>query len=253
MRPIIFPYDINSQGAKLLAQALDTIRVRQRGTYRPRNGHCIINWGNSGSPPWMVTGTHVLNSFNSVHRASDKLETFRVFQNAGVPHPDWTQARRVAESYFQGEGKVVCRQLLRASEGRGIVVATHVGEMVQAPLYVKYFPKRDEYRCHIFNGEVIDEVQKKLRNGARQEAGHNEYIRSHHNGWVFAREGVRVPDEGRRVAIQACQALGLTFGAVDLAVNSRGVWKVFEVNTAPGIEGTTVQRYAEAIRRYCNV
>lgn len=257
MRPIIFPYHIGSEGARLLAQQLDTIRVRPNGRYIPRQGHCIINWGNSQAPAWGQRGglavARWLNPLAAVAVASDKLRTAQAFQSAGIPHPEWTTDRAQALQFFgrNGRGRVVCRTLLRASEGRGITVAETPEQIVPAPLYVKLFPKQDEFRVHVFNGEVIDEVQKRLRTGERDRPNRSRYIRSHAEGWVFARENVHLPQQARGIACSAVASLGLTFGAVDLAVNKDGEIKVFEVNTAPGIEGTTVSKYAEAIRRYC--
>lgn len=256
MTPIIYPYKIGSAGARALATALNTRCVRPNGAYRPRNGHVIINWGSSEQPAWLATYARVrdvwLNSLTSVRQAANKLSTFEAFRN-DVPRPDWTTDRNVARGWFDHEGaKVVCRTLLNASEGRGIVIARNADELVNAPLYVKFFAKRDEFRFHIFNGEIIDVAQKRLRNGARDNPNRNPYVRNTANGWIFAHNDVHYPDAAREAALQAVRALGLSFGAVDLAVNDRGTVKVFEVNTAPGIEGQTIQRYADAIRRYCN-
>jgi glutathione synthase/RimK-type ligase-like ATP-grasp enzyme len=257
MRPVIFPYNIGSEGARLLARALDTIRIRRNGTYVATERSCIVNWGNSDIPRFRTRRGGevytVLNHPNSVGIASDKLRTFQAFRTAGVPHPEWTTDRATAARWFQGRtDKVVCRTLLRASDGRGITVAETAAALVPAPLYVRFFPKQDEYRVHVFRGEVIDAVQKRLRNGERGNPNRNRFIRSHSNGWVFAREGVVLPRQAREVAIAAARSCGLDFGAVDLAVNDRGTIMVFEVNTAPGIEGHTVQAYADAVRRFCN-
>lgn len=254
MRPVLFPHNIGSHGARVLAQALNAIRVRANGTYVPRRGDCVINWGGSTLPAWRNSATaRWLNNFVAVGVASDKLRTFEALQRHSVPIPEWTTDRRVAEGWFSTEGaKVVCRTLLRASEGRGIVVAKTARECVAAPLYVKFFQKQEEYRVHVFNNEVIDVAQKRLRNGERERAGRDPYIRSHANGWVFAHENVQLPGPARDAALAAVRAVGLEFGAVDLAVNTRGRVVVFEVNTAPGLENTqTINAYAQAIRRYC--
>jgi glutathione synthase/RimK-type ligase-like ATP-grasp enzyme len=251
MTTYILPYG-PSNGARALAQALGARRLRRTGTYTPRVNDTVINWGNSAGRRF----ARILNSYESVAIASDKLRTFRRFREAGnVPHPEWTTDRRVAEQWFRegdGRNKVVCRSLLRASEGRGIVVATNAGELVHAPLYVRYFPKQYEYRVHVLRGEIIDVAQKRLRNGEREREGRNQYIRSHANGWIFAHENVQLPAAARQSAIAAVQSLGLDFGAVDLAVNSRGDIRVFEVNTAPGIEGQTVARYSTAFSNLLN-
>jgi glutathione synthase/RimK-type ligase-like ATP-grasp enzyme len=185
--------------------------------------------------------------------ASDKLRTFERFRASGIPHPQWTTDRREAATFFTSERtKVICRTLLRASEGRGIVIATNPQELVNAPLYVKFWPKQTEYRVHVFRGEIIDVAEKRLRNGWRENPNRNRYIRNYSNGWIFAHENVDLPGQAREVALQAVRSCGLDFGAVDLAINEDGDIAVFEINTAPGIEGQTIHKYVETIQRFCN-
>ena len=48
----------------------------------------------------------------------------------------------------------------------------------------------------------------------------------------------------------AIKVLGLDFGAVDIIYNKQeDKWYVLEVNTAPGIYGTTLDKYVNAIMR----
>lgn len=250
MRPVIWPYG-PSTGARLLATALHAIRVRTESrTYVPRRDDCVINWGNSGAARW-PRAVNVLNHHNHVAVAADKLRTFQAFSREGVPCPEWSTDITVARRWIENEGKAVCRRLLRASEGRGITVASTLRELVNAPLYVKFFPKETEFRVHVFRGEVIDVTQKRLRNGERNRPNRNPYIRNSENGWVFTHQNVHLSQQAREAAIRAVRSVGLDFGAVDLAVNRRGTVAVFEVNTAPGIEGTTVEHYARAIQRFC--
>lgn len=253
MRPVIFPYG-PSNGARTLATALNTRRVRRQGTYRPRRDDVVVNWGNGDLPPWALPGTRWLNQPHVATIAQNKLSTFQKFREHNVPHPQWTTSRAEAVAMFtHRDSKVVCRTLLRASEGRGIVVARSAEELVAAPLYVKFWPKETEYRVHVFNGEVIDVAQKRLRNGARNQEGRNPYIRNTANGWVYTHENVNISGRARELACDAVRSVGLTFGAVDLAVNQRGDICVFEINTAPGLENTaTINAYRDAIRRYCN-
>lgn len=113
-----------------------------------------------------------------------------------------------------------------------------------------------EYRVHIFRGTSIDFVQKKRRNGAREQENYENfgrYIRNHGDCWVFARSGVELPECAEREARAAVEALGLDFGAVDLLVRDDRAY-ILEVNSAPGLDenGTTLTKYVEAISNYVN-
>lgn len=253
MRPVVYPYG-PSNGARALVRALrnGALRVRERGTYIPRGNDFLINWGNPRVPGWWNRNarTNVLNHPESVRNAIDKIRTFNLLRAAGVPVPDFATSRRGALKFFKTErSKVLCRRLTTAHSGRGITVARSPEALVEAPLYVKYVPKEREYRLHVLNGRVIDVEQKLRRNGVQQTEDAN-LVRSHRNGWIFARNNITpVSDEVRRVAVNAVAVLGLDFGAVDLGVHSKFGVKVYEVNSAPGIEGTTVEIYARELNR----
>ena len=146
-----------------------------------------------------------------------------------------------------------CRTLLCSSQGRGIVVARSPEEVVDAPLYTKGIIRvAGEYRVHVFKGQIIDVVQKKKLSTEQRElrgiGDVNPYIRNHSNGYIFAREDISYPDSVKTVALNAIEDLQLDFGAVDVVVSgySGGAF-VLEANSAPGLEGTTVQKYVEAI------
>lgn len=248
--PIIYPYKMGSKSAKLLSSALRCRRVYPDRNFRPHRNHVIINWGSSIRPHWYDTpiewAVH-LNDQSAVKIASNKLLTFEHFIRHFVNHPDWSDCRGWAESQIEHGRKIICRTLLTSNSGKGIVVASTVGDLVDAPLYTMLVKKDKEYRVHVFNGRVIDFVQKKKREGVEDRV---PYIRSHNNGWIFARQGVVLPDNVKEEAIKAVACLGLDFGAVDIATTHDGNVVVFEVNTAPGLAegGTTLQKYVQAIR-----
>jgi D-alanine-D-alanine ligase-like ATP-grasp enzyme len=65
---------------------------------------------------------------------------------------------------------------------------------------------------------------------------------------VFCRENFSPVDIVDNAALGAVSALGLDFGAVDVKCNRQGTRAaVLEVNTAPGLQGTTLRKYAEAL------
>lgn len=100
---------------------------------------------------------------------------------------------------------------------------------------------------HVFNGAIID-VQRKMRNRDVPDEQVNWMVRNHSNGFIFGREGVSLPSTATQLCIDAVAELGLDFGAVDLIWNEHSdTYYVLEINTAPGLTGTTLEKYAEAI------
>jgi glutathione synthase/RimK-type ligase-like ATP-grasp enzyme len=167
----------------------------------------------------------------------------------GIHIPEFTTERTVANDWLRKDGvAVVIRNKLSGHSGDGIVLVTDTNsEIPVAPLYVKYIKKQQEFRVHVAFGEVIDVQEKRQRKDMPEGFATNFQVRNHHTGWVYCREDITEPDGLRTMAIQATQALGLDFGAVDLIYNvKRNEVVCLEINTAPGLEGQTVDRYAEA-------
>jgi hypothetical protein len=241
----IFPYKVGSVSAKRLARSLRVLRVRP--TYNARRKDVIVNWGSSNPPHfrWMEQD---LNKPHAIALACDKLKTFTTLYQAGFTDiPNFTTELKDACDWTESS-KVYCRTTLTGHSGRGIVIATHKDNVVNAPLYTKHTKHKDEYRVHIFKGEILDVQKKKRRNGF---VGSSTGIRNHSNGWVYARSDVAIPDMLCSIAIQAVNLLGLDFGAVDIGhrvIDNK--FFVFEVNTAPGLEGSTLDKYAKAIYNY---
>ena len=203
----------------------------------------VINWGSSGVSD---TNATVINSASAVSVAANKHRSLLHFKLADVPHPDYTTDKDKATGWIEQGFKVVCRTLLTAHSGQGIVVAGSLGELVDAPLYTKYIRKQKEFRVHVFSSKILD-IQEKRRSSSVDD--HHPYIRNHANGYVFCRGDINEPDDLRGVAISAVDALGLDFGAVDVVWNeAQDKCYVLEVNTACGLEGSTVNKYVNAIK-----
>ena len=248
----IYPYKMGSQSAKLLRAGLSTAlgkrikMVHPTGKFRPRRDDIVINWGNNTQPNWKFTHQD-LNAPACVVAATNKAATFGLLKVNNVPTPDYTQVKDEAQAWVNDGCTVVVRHTTTGHSGQGIEII-ETGEVPEAPLYVKYKKKRSEWRVHVCKGKVIDTCQKKKRNATERPASFNTRIRSYDNGWVFCRLDI-VPDLRRdELAINSIKAIGLDFGAVDIIYNeSEDTYYTLEVNTAPGIEGTTLERYVEAL------
>lgn len=256
-KPILYPYRIFSGGARALAEALGTMCVYPDGHFRPRGHHYIIGWGSATMPNWarkIPPGTTWINRPAQISVAINKLRTFERLNNSGVRVPPYTTNRVKALEWIGNDGIVVARKSLTSSEGYGIVVCDHTVKLPDCNLYTKHLRHRDEYRVHVFNKQVIDIAEKRRTTEGRYEKASklNRLIRNWRNGWVFAHQDVNAPQDVREQAIRAVMALDLDFGAVDIGYRQKDAKAyVFEVNTAPGLEGQTITRYADAVRQAC--
>lgn len=231
-----------SDTASALADELGGRRLKLEGsTYRKKNGHVLINWGGTKPLAWSC-----LNKPEAVRVATSKVATFEVLGKVGVPVPEWTHAKEDAQKWLDKRVKVLGRDLDNGSAGRGITVYKPGEALRDHKFFVKYFKKNRELRIHVCGGKVIFEQEKKKKSGVNNA---NPYIRSHDRGWCFAFNHFKeepVPHGVRIAAIAAVKALGLDFGAVDIGWNRDDGPVVFEVNTAPGLENSSLGAYVKA-------
>ncbi len=243
----VLPYRQGSRGARELATALGgrVLRLGGASRYVPRAQDLVVNWGNADPPN--LHPARVING-RGIRAASNKRTFFeRVHEHApdAIP-PYWTSAADIPDNAFP----IVCRTTLAGHSGEGIVIAETRANLVNAPLYVKYIKKQDEYRVHVGKRgvqiDVIDVQQKRRR---QDHENPNWQVRNLAGGFIYAREGVEPPVCVLDVARRAFTCIDLDFGAVDVIYNAReNRAYVLEVNTAPGITGTTVERYVNYFR-----
>jgi hypothetical protein len=154
-----------------------------------------------------------------------------------------------------------------------------------AQYFQEMIPIKEEYRLHVFGDKVIHAVKKVKRTDKEYEkafiedelerqrilaeknnnpfdedmvtqvlkrqaknaiaGGPNMVLRSNRLGWKFSIVK-KYDDSLASLAVEAVKALGLDFGAVDCCINTDGNPYVFEVNSGPGLEGTSFDKYIEA-------
>jgi len=241
----IYPYKQGSRGAKALADGMGIRVLKQEGsTWKPTAKSAVINWGASTLPA-RFDNCLVLNKPDAVVAATDKLRLFRDVDDTSLM-PRWSASREDAVGWAREGHKVMCRTVLNGHSGRGIVVSRTEDELVDAPLYVQYVKKKEEFRVHIMHGEVFD-VQRKARRLEVEEP--NWDIRNHDNGFIYARNDIQVPKKVTGVAVKVFKKTDLDFGAVDVIFNTKqDLALVLEINTAPGLTGTTVDNYVATFK-----
>lgn len=249
----LFPYKNGSEGAKALADRLGILQIKKEGSrFKGRSDKLVINWGNSMSTE-EVDKCAILNKPAAVAICSNKLSFFKHIQkgneecgyNSSVFTPAWSTSRGWAVDYANAGHKIVCRTVLNGHSGEGIIIAERADQVVVAPLYVMYQPKKSEYRVHVLAGKVVD-VQRKARDTSVPDDQVNWQIRNHQFGFNFVRDEAieNIPRSVLTQAINAVKMVGLDFGAVDIIFNQKqNAVYVLEINTAPGLTGTTLEGY----------
>lgn len=254
---LIYPYKPGSQSAKALSLGLNAKRIKHEGSkLKGRANKLVVNWGSSALPA-EVAKCIVINAPEAVSKASNKLSFFKAVVGR-VSVPTFVTERAEALKLVNEGHCLVARTILNGNSGAGIVLIGGDGkfgykeeELVDAPLYTVYVPKKQEYRVHVFRGQVLD-VQRKARKQDVPDDEVNWKIRNMANGFIFARgEDAlgQVPQDVIDQAVLAVETLGLDFGAADVIYNDKQAKAyVLEVNTAPGLSGTTLDNYVKAFK-----
>lgn len=247
----------NALKDKLTELGVDTSRVRAAsGPKIPRRFN--VKWGCFSLTASNYGGSMINGLAGDI--SLNKLLCFQTLAAAGIPVPQFTAEREVAQRWIaEGCRRIYERHSLRGSEGDGIRIVGEGGEaeLTAAPLYTKgMFGRRREYRVHVFSvGDVrrIFVQQKRRRTTGINPADNApaSTIRNLANGWIFAHNDVVAPRQATiDAAVASITALNLNFGAVDMIEMDRpsdGGSVVLEVNCAPGLQGGTLDFYANAI------
>lgn len=186
-----------------------------------------------------------VRTFSVTTNPLNKIEQFRRFSETGTSCPAFATSRDAARQI--NAKTLFARTLINSTNGRGIVEFERNSEQYpNAPLYTEYIPKKSEFRFHVFGDKVIDVQEKRKKRGFEDER--NTRVRNVANGYVYCRDSLNIPNGASDLAVRAVQALGYKYGAVDIIYNEkRNQSFVLEVNSRPGLMGTTLDKYADAL------
>lgn len=246
----IYPYNPASESAKALKDGLGAKFIKHENSkFKGKADKVVINWGSSKLPDEAFKCV-VLNNTKIVAAAIDKLAFFQINKDIAPP---FTTDIEEAKAWLKKGLTVVVRNKVKGHGGEGIEIVSNLEELKPAPLYTRYIPKKEEYRLHVFRGEVFF-VQRKARVKEVADEKVNWQVRNMAGGFIFANQGVDVCEEARQMAVDCVKNLGLDFGAVDLIFNERSNrYYALEVNTAPGLCGTTLTKYVEQFNKFGGV
>lgn len=250
MSLFVLPYKAGSESVKNLKAALGIKSIKLEGSkFKGGANKTVLNWGNSSVSPEVQKCT-ILNSPEAIKKAINKLSAFEIMKDAGVSIPEFSKTKEEASKWLAAGKTVVVREVVNGYGGEGIKLIENPAEIPDAPLYTQYIPKTEEYRVHVFKNEAFF-IQRKARKKEIADDKINWKVRNLAGGFIFANQDVQVAEACQQEAIKAVQVIGLDFGAVDIIWNkSRDKYYVLEINTAPGLTGTTLEKYAEKLKQY---
>jgi hypothetical protein len=237
---IIVPYNWHSKSVWKLAEELNFWLVPRKEMITEKG----INWG--CSKLLIKNPDLVLNKDYAVKRAVFKKKLYSILEQNGIPTVENTGEKEVARKWLD-DGNIVFARKDGLYGGKGIELLAHGDEVPEADFYTKYIKNREEFRVHTNKFGVFDVTQKKRKKDEKQ----NEYIRNRKNGWIFARKNLNLPDNLEKLALETIKATELDFGAIDMIYDlDTKKLMVLEINTAPGLQGTTLLKYVEMFKNH---
>ena len=259
-KTFVYPWDMASRGARSIASNNEYKLIRlENSKFQGDVTKTVINWGAHKLSPEALK-CHILNHPDKVSAASEKVSFFKISKSAIHPPrvPEYTTDKKVALDWVAEGIEVMGRKTTRGKSGDGIVFFEDVAAFSDCPLYTQYKKKKEEYRIHIAFGDVIL-IQKKVLRATDDEGRKinpksiDFRVRNLANGFIFQRENVSPHQDVIDQAKKAQVATGLDFGAYDVIFNEHEQQAyVLEVNTAPGLEGSTINNYCEAFKNHLN-
>lgn len=219
---------------KLSPKDLDVIVVRPGFTGDPSVYASIIK-------QLQLAGFYVLNNYIGVFRAKNKIRTMQLLDHFGVPVPKTlvvSEPELLEEAAKEFDFPVIIKTIF-GTHGTGVFIAESMRSL--API-VDYLTKRE--RGPVKLQEYIAEAKgkdlrafvcgKKVIAAMVRSAKAGEFRANFHKGGSVG--AVELTDEEKRLAVRACQVLGLDIAGVDILRTNEGP-KVIEVNSNPGLEG----------------
>lgn len=255
-----------SDSARELVTVLGAKRLREfdgdsfwdkRKRLSLKEGDIVICWGETF--PTELDGIRILNG----GEALSKFEQARKLQQDGINTIETVSVedmRSMRRRMTGGLKPVPASWIPRKN--------SHVGgnDLLTPCENPDYYSARlaltKEYRIHTFLGKKsIRAGEKRLREGYSLDAAEvaasrgrlklaSDWIRSYDGGWRVCYDNFQSTQKMKNLSYKAAKSLGMDFGAVDIGEDATGTLYVLELNRAPGLEGGSIEAYANHIKKW---
>lgn len=189
-----------------------------------------------------LVGMPVLNKYDSIVRAKNKLKTLQILSHYGIPIPktvvigsrddlksaiDRVGGAPVILKYpfgSLGSGVVIAESYRAALSTLDLLWSSAVTQIMLVQEYVKESKGKD-IRIFVVGGKVVASMQRSAKKG---EFRSNAALGG-------SGKGIEISDEYQDIAIKSARLLGLEMAGVDIIITNHGP-AVLEVNCNPGFE-----------------
>lgn len=232
----------------------------------------LIRWGCSVAPDLDTEFNHVINNAAQIARVSNRQHMFADFRRLFGNDPNYDKLLRYTHG-FDVPSDWERGALIRSKFSRwgSDIIKYDPTKDYDEPAFtgcfcVEYWPGDYEIRVHIMDNRCICMQIKKQREGVATVSPPPDItVRNNVNGWALhplTNDEAREKGINKRVlrdfAKLVVTGMNLSFGVADFIVRcsppartgeSRNFsYKLLEVNTAPGLEGYTFEKYVTAFR-----
>lgn len=176
----------------------------------------------------------------------DKLYQYNWFKQQGLSALEFTTDIQQAKRWCSEGETVFGRRYLNSSCGKGIHIFESPEGVIYCPVYTKYKKKKREFRVHVFKDSVVSVVEKRKKTSWTDQR--ETKVRNLANGYIFCQEVSNEPAGLRELALAAAKVSPSDFRGVDIGYNEKkNDLFVIEVNSAPGITGSNINKYVQGI------
>jgi ribosomal protein S6--L-glutamate ligase len=232
-------------------------RLDQVDVVLPRIGASITEYGLAVVRQFSIMGVPIINNSVPIARSRDKLRSLQLLSQHDIDIPRTVMARspsQVARALEAVGGPPVILKLIQGTQGVGVMLAETLpaleaildtlwglGQNILIQEFIAESRGRD-IRALVVGGRVVGAMRRTARVG--------EFRSNIHRGGHG--RVTTLDEEYQRVAVKACDVMGLRVAGVDLLESKEGP-KVIEINSSPGfegLEGATGQDIARDILEY---
>lgn len=244
--PLDIHFEFSSQTKSRPSARAATFYVKSKKLVKPDLVLPRLGWKTSAHglrvvQAFAACGIPVVNSPDSIRKASEKLECLMEFHAAGLPHPLSKFAFSGVDSKFHllpPKNKKQVFKLLSGSQGFGVTLTETLPQaQAQADSFrnipTEFFTqeflsevKKGDYRAFVIDGKVVAAMKRKPAPG--------DFRANLHQGAKAFR--TELTKKEIQMAELASQRLGLYYAGIDFIRTSRGPL-LLEANAFPGFEG----------------